>query len=149
MSDAGYDVWLPNARGNVYSRHHKTKNPNKTSSGFWKFSWYEHGIYDYAAVIDYILHHTNNTKVYVIAHSQGTTGLMTLLSEKPEYNEYVAAASLLAPIAYLNNSDSLTHIVGDAVLFFQVHGNVFFFCLRSIVSTRRIFFMVNSNFVDV
>lgn len=56
-----------------------------------------------------------------VGHSQGTTGLMTLLSEKPEYNEYVAAASLLAPIAFLNNSDSLTHGVGDAVLLFKVN----------------------------
>lgn len=130
LADAGYDVWLPNARGNTYSRQHIQKDPNRPSSGFWRFSWYEHGIHDYPAVIDYVLQQTNQTKVYVVGHSQGTTGLMTLLSEKPEYNDYVAAASLLAPIAYLNNSDSFTHSVGDAALLFKVIVGLTEFILR-------------------
>lgn len=65
LADAGYDVWLSNARGNTYSRQHIKKNPNIPYSGFWNFSWYEHGIYDYPAVIDYVREQTNNTKVYV------------------------------------------------------------------------------------
>lgn len=30
---------MPNYRGNVYSRRHLTKDPNKPTSGFWNFSW--------------------------------------------------------------------------------------------------------------
>lgn len=86
---------------------------------------YEHGVLDYPAVINFVLDQTNNTKVYVIGHSQGTTGLMTLLSERPEFNQYIAAASLLAPIAFLNNSDSFTHGFGDAVLLFKVSEFIF------------------------
>lgn len=120
FADSGFDVWLSNARGNIYSRRHVCKNPDDSSSGFWRFSWYELAIYDYPAVIDYVLKETNNSKVYIIGHSQGTTTLMTLLSERPEYNEYVAAASLLAPVGYLNNSDSLTHLFGNTWLKLKV-----------------------------
>lgn len=40
MADAGqFDVWLPNSRGNTYSRRHVSKNPDNPLSGFWDFSW--------------------------------------------------------------------------------------------------------------
>lgn len=120
FADAGYDVWLPNSRGNFYSRNHVTKDPNVPFSGFWRFSWYELGVYDYPAVINYVRQETQQEKVYYIAHSQGTSGLMTLLSERPEYNQFVAAASLLAPIGYMSHLDTLSHTVGDMFLLFQV-----------------------------
>lgn len=69
LADANYDVWLPNSRGNVYSREHKYLNPNGIE--YWNFSWFEMGIYDNPAVIDYVLKETNNSKVYYIGYSQG------------------------------------------------------------------------------
>lgn len=130
FADAGYDVWLSNARGNIYSRRHKTKNPNDASSGFWHFSWYELALYDYPAVIDYVREATNNSKVFIIGHSQGTTTLMTLLAEKPEYNDKVSAASLLTPVGYLNNSDYLVHMFGSVVYRLKV-------CLCGFFSIQR------------
>lgn len=100
FADAGYDVWLPNARGNFYSRKHKTKDPDLSSSGFWDFAWYEIGIYDLPAVIDYVLQETLSPKVYCIGHSQGTTELIALLAVKQEYNDKIYAASLLGPAGY-------------------------------------------------
>ena len=38
LVDAGYDVWLPNSRGNRYSRTHTRLDPN-AGEEFWKFSW--------------------------------------------------------------------------------------------------------------
>ncbi|XP_055310951.1 lipase 3-like, partial [Sitodiplosis mosellana] len=38
-----------------------------------------------------------------LGHSQGTTTPIVLLSEKPEYNEKIAAAALMAPVGYLGN----------------------------------------------
>ncbi|XP_031633600.1 lipase 1-like isoform X2 [Contarinia nasturtii] len=107
LADSAYDVWIPNSRGNTYSRNHITKDPDNSTSGFWDFSWYEMGIYDHPAVFDYILNKTESTKLYYVGHSQGTATLLVLLSEKPEYNEKVHAASLMAPVSYMNNSDYL------------------------------------------
>ena len=38
LANAGYDVWLGSARGNVFARNHTTLNPDKDKE-FWEFSW--------------------------------------------------------------------------------------------------------------
>lgn len=103
MADAGYDVWLPNSRGNLYSRKHISKNADNIFSDFWNFTWYEMGIYDHPAVIDYILEKTMHSKLHYIGYSQGTTSLLVLLSERPEYNDRIHIASLMAPVGYANH----------------------------------------------
>ncbi|XP_055295162.1 lipase 1-like [Sitodiplosis mosellana] len=105
LADHGYDVWIPNSRGNFYSKRHEELETSNWQ--FWDFSWYQLAIHDYPAVIDYVRHETGNSKVFIVAHSQGSTTLMTLLSQLPEYNQYVAAVSLLAPVGYLGNSGTL------------------------------------------
>lgn len=36
----GYDVWLGNSRGNTYSRHHTSYNPDGLfNEKFWAFDW--------------------------------------------------------------------------------------------------------------
>ncbi|CAK9801051.1 Gastric triacylglycerol lipase [Anthophora plagiata] len=72
LANAGYDVWLGNNRGNVYSRNHTSILP--TDRHFWNFSYHELGIYDLPAMIDYILERTNNEQLFYIGHSQAFTG---------------------------------------------------------------------------
>lgn len=44
LADAGYDVWIGNARGTEPSRKHIQNDPEgKTQKEFWNFSW--HGAY--------------------------------------------------------------------------------------------------------
>ncbi|XP_055381697.1 lipase 1-like [Condylostylus longicornis] len=72
LSDAGYDVWLGNARGTYSSRKHSKLN-YKTSREYWDFTFHEIGIYDLPALIDYILMKTSSQKLHYIGHSQGST----------------------------------------------------------------------------
>lgn len=121
FADAGYDVWLSNSRGNYYSRRHRVRDPDVPSSSFWNYSYYEMGVHDFPAVIDYARRVTKAAKVFVVAYSQGTSAAMVLLSEKPEYNEYVAAISLLSPISYLNNSAPLYQVFGQIATYLKVN----------------------------
>ncbi|CAG2175164.1 unnamed protein product [Oppiella nova] len=65
----GYDVWLANMRGNIYSQNHtefKIDDPR-----FWRFSVDEMIDYDLPAMISYIQKETQKEKISFIGHSQG------------------------------------------------------------------------------
>ncbi|KAG9437298.1 lipase 3 isoform X1 [Apis mellifera carnica] len=101
LADAGYDVWLGNNRGNVYSRNHISMLP--TERYFWNFSYHELGIYDIPATIDYIIHQTNCKQIFYIGHSQGTTQFWVAMSQKPDYNAKIKLMIGLAPVAFTGN----------------------------------------------
>ncbi|KAJ3658409.1 hypothetical protein Zmor_010147 [Zophobas morio] len=111
MADAGYDVWMGNARGNHESRNHTTLNPD-TDDDFWHFSWHEIGAIDVATMIDYALEVTGQSQVVHIGHSQGSTSYYVMTAMRPEYNAKIKAHFSLAPIAYMNHMTSpLMHIL--------------------------------------
>lgn len=65
------------------------------------------GVYDAPAMIDYILAHTGEEKLFYIGFSQGTTQFWVMTSLKPEYNEKIKLMSALAPVAYMGHASGL------------------------------------------
>ncbi|XP_075991470.1 lipase 3-like [Anticarsia gemmatalis] len=97
LSDLGYDVWLLNARGNMYCRLNLLEDKD-----FWNFSFHQMGYFDLAAVITYIKEFTQYELSFV-GHSMGATALLVLLSSLPEYNDMLRTAVLMAPLAFMRN----------------------------------------------
>jgi pimeloyl-ACP methyl ester carboxylesterase len=64
---AGYDVWLGNSRGNIFSNTHISLD--KTMELYWNFDWQEMGEYDIPATLDYITQTTGYEKIAYVGFS--------------------------------------------------------------------------------
>ncbi|XP_042894615.2 lipase lipl-5-like [Parasteatoda tepidariorum] len=105
LADSGYDVWLGNTRGNIYSRNHISLEPNGTD--FWNFSFDKMAEFDLPAMINYVLNKTEENSLSYIGHSQGSTVAFALLAEKPIYNEKINLLVALAPEVDVSNGKSV------------------------------------------
>ncbi|XP_047536169.1 lipase 3-like [Vanessa atalanta] len=101
LSDAGYDVWLGNTRGNKYARHHASKH--ESHPDFWQFSMDEIALHDLPAMIDFALQTSEQEKLYYVGHSQGNTIFFALAATLPEYREKVAMMYALSPMVYMTH----------------------------------------------
>ncbi|CAG9793143.1 unnamed protein product [Diatraea saccharalis] len=106
ISDACFDLWLGNFRGNYYSRRHMTLDPNKDAK-FWQFSVDQMGYYDAPALVDYILNNTGVQKLNYIGYSQGCATFFIMCSERPEYSNKINVMIGLAPATRHLNSRSI------------------------------------------
>lgn len=57
LVDMGYDVWVTNSRGTVYSNEHV--NFTVDDEEYWNFTFHEMAKYDVPGNLNYILSHTN------------------------------------------------------------------------------------------
>ena len=69
--DAGYDVWLANARGTRYSLEHKTLDA-RTNPEYWDFGYDTQGKYDNPANIKKVLEVTKYRSLAFVGFSLGT-----------------------------------------------------------------------------
>lgn len=108
MADAGFDVWLGNSRGNLYSTNHTTLKPfgsRVEQNQYWYFSFHQIGIYDLPASIDYILALTEEPKLQFIGHSLGAADFFVMASERPEYNDKIELMHGMGPVAFLSSAE--------------------------------------------
>ncbi|KAG0351923.1 cholesterol esterase [Gamsiella multidivaricata] len=95
LAEAGYDVWLGNARGNKYSLKHMFLKPHENK--FWEFSIDELALFDMPDTIDYILGRTGAPSLVYIGFSQGTAQAFASLSINPALNDKISLFIALAP----------------------------------------------------
>ena len=98
LVDAGFDVWLGNNRGCIYSWGHTKYDHNDFE--FYDYSFYEMGAYDLPKTIDYILHKTGESTLSYLGHSQGTTQMFSALSDdnhnlKSKLNLFIAMSPVV------------------------------------------------------
>ncbi|XP_067009485.2 lipase 3 [Anabrus simplex] len=105
LCDAGYDVWMGNLRGNLYSKKHI--NMTAEEPEFWNFSWHEIGMYDLPAMVDRVLAVTGQPGLHLLGHSMGATVTLVMLTERPEYNSKLQLTVLLAPVVRLMYNTSV------------------------------------------
>lgn len=89
LADHGFDVWIANNRGTLFSKEHvdPAKNGNSISSDFWNFTFHEMAKYDVIANIRYVKQVTGNEKVSYICHSQGCTQFILGYTMNPDFFE--------------------------------------------------------------
>ena len=84
LVNEGFDVWLGNHRGNVFSAKF---NPEIKDTGLFNCTLDDFVKYDLPAMIGYVKSKTGVEKVYYIGHSEGTTIFFMLAMHDPVYVE--------------------------------------------------------------
>lgn len=110
LANQGFDVFLSNSRGNIYGQRHISLTTWDIK--FWDFSFDEQIAFDIPDTIAFVQNLTGHHKVGYVGHSQGTSLMFGLLSEKPEYANIVEPFVALAPVAYVDNTISIGKFLG-------------------------------------
>ncbi|OXA39150.1 Lipase 3 [Folsomia candida] len=125
LADAGFDVFIANCRGNKYSQGHADATVTTDNVKYWEFSFHEMGVYDNPAIIEMVTNVTGVRRMYYVGHSMGGTSLAIMLSERPEYNERISTAFLLAPALYLGSTLKYLQPFFKSVNYYQYSFNKF------------------------
>ncbi|EFJ51784.1 hypothetical protein VOLCADRAFT_56661, partial [Volvox carteri f. nagariensis] len=101
LADRGYDVWLANTRGNIFSREHVRYSDKQTE--FWNFALDEMAEIDLPVIIHYMKNVTGMPKVGIVGHSQGCTIPLMTLSSQTNLTDSVGVVISLGPSVFITN----------------------------------------------
>ncbi|XP_074033324.1 gastric triacylglycerol lipase-like isoform X2 [Leptinotarsa decemlineata] len=101
LGERGYDVWMINFRGTIYSTDHKFFRNNERK--YWSFSFHEMGVYDIASTLDLVVAKTKKKSIY-LGFSQGSTASYVYGTKLPDVaQKNLKAIISIGPVAYLNH----------------------------------------------
>ncbi|XP_030741797.1 gastric triacylglycerol lipase isoform X2 [Echinops telfairi] len=126
-TDAGFDVWLGNSRGNTYARRNIYYSPDSVE--LWAFSFDEMAKYDLPATIKFIVKKTGQESLHYVGHSQGTTIGFIAFSTNPKLAKRIKTFYALAPVAMVKYTKSLLNKLSlvPTFLFKIIFGNKMFY----------------------
>lgn len=108
LARAGYDIFLGNNRGNVYSNVNLNLDPEKDDKAFHDYSFVKYGQFDLPAQIKKAIDIAKPTsgKVTYMGHSEGTSQMFYALSSNQTWiKDHVNLFVALAPIARLTHAN--------------------------------------------
>ena len=122
---AGYDVYLGNNRGNMYSNKNTHLSPTTDSKAFHDYSFEEYGKYDLPTQIDEARRLSGQDKVTYVGHSQGTTQMFyALVKDQAAIMSKVNLFVALAPIARMASVTGSLEKIGQNIDFVDIGLNL-------------------------
>jgi len=98
LAKNGFDVWMPNSRGNKFSKMHKYLDPD-SHPDYWDFSFEEMAQYDTKATLEHIEKSTGEKKIACVGISQGGAQMLYGLARYHEwYKDHVSIYIALCPV---------------------------------------------------